>query len=141
MARTFLDLAQDGKPSVDWLGLFGRIFAALEQEGRSPVDYAKPPAHPVPAGPEAAYVGTYANGYYGRLTVRAGSGGLVMRLGPGARPSRCTTTPAMSSATGPEGENAVGLSGVTFARHRKASAGKVTVENLDHTGLGTFTRR
>ena len=40
-----------------------------------------------------------------------------------------------------QGENAVGLSGVTFARHGKASAGKVTVENLDHTGLGTFTRR
>jgi hypothetical protein len=40
-----------------------------------------------------------------------------------------------------QGENAVGLSGVTFARQGKAPASRVTVENLDHTGLGTFTRR
>jgi CubicO group peptidase (beta-lactamase class C family) len=141
VARTFLDIAQDGKPSVDWLGLFGRIFAALEQEGQSPTDYSKPPAHPVPAGPQGAYVGTYANGYYGRLTIRAGSGGLVMQLGPGptAFALRHYDRDIFSYRT--QGENAVGLSGVTFARQGKAPASRVTVENLDHTGLGTFTRR
>jgi CubicO group peptidase (beta-lactamase class C family) len=141
VARTFLDIAQDGKPSVDWLGLFGRLFAALEQEGRSPVDYSRPPAHPVPAGPQAAYVGTYANHYYGRLTIRAGSGGLVMRLGPRptAFPLRHYTGDVFSYQT--QGENAVGLSGLTFARHGKAPATSVTVENLDHSGLGGFIRR
>jgi len=141
VARTFLDIAQDGKPSVDWLGLFGKLFAGLEQEGRSPTDYSKPPAHPVPAGPQSAYIGAYENGYYGRLMVRAGSGGLVMRLGP--RPSAFAlghySGEVFSYRT--QGENAVGLSGVTFVRQGRGPARSVTVENLDHTGLGTFTRR
>jgi hypothetical protein len=37
------------------------------------------------------------------------------------------------------GENAVGLSGVTFTGSG-GRAGSVRVENLDHTGLGTFKR-
>ena len=141
VSRTFLDIAQDGKPSVDWLGLFGKLFAQLDQQGRSKVDYSKPPAHPVPARPQRAYIGTYANTYYGRLTVRAGAHGLVMRLGPRptAFPLHHYTGDVFSYRT--QGENAVGLSGVTFARSGKQRAGTVTVENLDHTGLGRFTRR
>jgi hypothetical protein len=38
------------------------------------------------------------------------------------------------------GENAVGLSGVTFTVGSGGRADKVRVENLDATGLGTFTR-
>ena len=53
VALTFLDIAQDGKPSVDWLGFFGKLFAQLDQQGRSKVDYSKPPAHPVPARPQS----------------------------------------------------------------------------------------
>ena len=141
VSRTFLDIAQDGKPSVDWLGLFGKLFAQLDQQGRSKVDYSKPPAHPVPARPQRAYIGTYASTYYGRLTVRAGAHGLVMRLGPRptAFPLHHYTGDVFSYRT--QGENAVGLSGVTFARSGKQRAGTVTVENLDHTGLGRFTRR
>jgi hypothetical protein len=141
VSRTFLDIAQDGRPSVDWLGLFGKLFGQLEQQGRSKVDYSKPPAHPVPAGPQRAYVGTYASTYYGRLTIRAGAHGLVMRLGPRptAFPLHHYTGDVFSCRT--QGENAVGLSGVTFARQGKAPATRVTVENLDHTGLGVFRRR
>lgn len=39
------------------------------------------------------------------------------------------------------GENAVGLSGVRFTVGPAGTATMVTVENFDHTGLGTFTRR
>ncbi|MFF7138817.1 MULTISPECIES: hypothetical protein [unclassified Streptomyces] len=38
------------------------------------------------------------------------------------------------------GENAVGLSGVTFTVGSNGRADKVRVENLNTTGLGTFTR-
>ena len=64
-----------------------------------------------------------------------------MLLGPRptAFPLRHYTGDVFSYRT--QGENAVGLSGVTFARARKAPASTVTVENLDHTGLGSFTRR
>lgn len=38
------------------------------------------------------------------------------------------------------GENAVGLSGVTFAVDADGRASTVVVEQFDHHGLGTFTR-
>jgi CubicO group peptidase (beta-lactamase class C family) len=141
VAHTFLDIAQDGKPSVDWLGLFGKIFAQMKQAGRSKTDYSKPPAHPHPAGPDRRYVGTYANGFYGPLTIRAGAGGLVMRLGPErtAFPLRHYDRDTFSYQT--IGENAVGLSGVTFTRGPAGAAARVRVENLDENGLGRFTRR
>jgi hypothetical protein len=39
------------------------------------------------------------------------------------------------------GENAVGLSGVTFTRRPAGVAARVRVENVDEDGLGRFTRR
>ena len=39
------------------------------------------------------------------------------------------------------GENAVGLSGLTFSVGSDGRADKVRVENLDTTGPGTFTRK
>jgi hypothetical protein len=82
VANTFLDIAQDGQPSIDWLGFAGRIFAAQQQSERSRIDYAKPPANAAPARPAAAYVGSYANDYYGPLTITRAETGLVMQLGP-----------------------------------------------------------
>ncbi|WP_113703022.1 serine hydrolase [Nonomuraea lactucae] len=140
VAATFYDIAQHGRRTVDWLGLFGGIFARMEQAGRPRTDYAEPPPGAAPARPPAAYAGTYANRYYGPLTVTSGAGGLVMRLGPkGFRfPLRHYAGDTFSCAT--RGENATGLSGVRFTAGPGGRARAVTVESLNHTGLGTFTR-
>jgi CubicO group peptidase (beta-lactamase class C family) len=141
VAGTFLDVAEHGRRTVDWLGLAGGAFAAMDREARSATDYARPPAGAAPAGPPAAYTGTYANGYYGPLTVITERGRLVMRLGPkGLRfPLRHYSGDTFSYPT--QGENAAGRSGVRFTTGPDGAATRVTVENLDHTGLGTFTRR
>ncbi|MDF2710515.1 MAG: beta-lactamase [Nonomuraea muscovyensis] len=142
VAATFLDIAQHGRPTVDWPAFLGKVFAGLEEAGRSRTDYTRPPADAAPARPAAAYVGTYGNGYYGPLTVMRESGGLVMRLGPqGVRrfPLRHYTGDTFAYETG--GENASGLSGVRFTAGPGGAITQVTVESLDRDGLGAFTRR
>jgi len=41
------------------------------------------PASPAPARDASAYVGTYANEYYGDVVVRSGADGLELVMGPG----------------------------------------------------------
>ncbi|GGZ87313.1 serine hydrolase [Streptomyces subrutilus] len=136
VALDFFDVAEHGKASTDWLTLAGSLYAQMDGAGRSPTDYAKPPASPRPARDSAAYTGTYDNPYYGPLTVTAdASGALTLALGP--KPLRFPLThydgDVFSFPT--TGENAVGRTGVTF------SGGSVRVEYLDADHLGTFTRR
>lgn len=140
IATTFLDTAQTGGPTVDWLTFLGAIFKQSLQGERSEVDYGKPPASPAPAKANSAYTGTYANEYYGPMTVSAQGDELTMQLGPKKQrfPLRHYDGDTFSYRT--TGEMAVGLSGVTFTVGPGGRAGKVRVENLDTTGLGTFTR-
>ncbi|MGW0424762.1 serine hydrolase [Streptomyces sp. NPDC003015] len=140
ISTTFLDTAQTGGPTVDWLKFLGPIFQQALQGERSEVDYSKPPASPAPAKANSAYTGTYANEYYGPMTVSAQGGELTMQLGP--KKQRFVLRPydgdTFSYRT--TGEMAVGLSGVTFTVGSGGRADKVRVENLDTSGLGTFTR-
>ncbi|MFC5889453.1 serine hydrolase [Kitasatospora sp. CM 4170] len=141
VAQEFLDLAQDGRETVDWLGFFGKAVPAAALEGVSPTDYGKPPAGAAAARPDAAYVGTYGNGYYGPLTVSArDGGGLVMSLGPDDLEFPLQDYDGDVFGFRTRGENAVGLSGVTFTVGADGRAAAVVVEQLNHEGLGTFTR-
>jgi hypothetical protein len=60
------------------------VFAAMADEGRSPIDYSKPPAGAKPARHNSAYVGTFGNDYYGPMTVATSGSHLTMALGPEA---------------------------------------------------------
>ncbi|MET9963275.1 serine hydrolase [Streptomyces sp. NPDC006326] len=138
IAMNFFDTAEHGKPTTDWQPLFAEIYAQVDGAGRSPIDYAHPPAGAKPARADSAYTGTYDNPYYGKLTVAAdpgGSGGLVLSLGP--KPLRYPLTHYDGDTFSFEtsGENAVGRTGVTF------KDGTVRIEYLDKTHLGTFTRQ
>ncbi|MCZ4086786.1 serine hydrolase [Streptomyces antarcticus] len=136
VALDFFDFAEHGKVSTDWLELAGALYAQINDAGRSPTDYARPPAGAAPAGDSGAYTGTYDNPYYGPLTVTADDkGALTLALGP--KPLRFPLTHYDGDVFSFEtaGENAVGRTGVTFAD------GTVRVEYLDATGLGTFTER
>jgi CubicO group peptidase (beta-lactamase class C family) len=139
VAAAFFDIAQHGRQTVDWLGLFGPLFVQLDRSGRSKTDYSRPPAGAAPAKAPAAYTGTYTNGHYGPLTVTSDGGGLVMRLGPQGRRFPLTHYAGDVFSYATQGENAVGLSGAhfTFAPGKPAH---LTLESLNHTGLGTFTR-
>ncbi|MPY93504.1 MAG: serine hydrolase [Acidimicrobiia bacterium] len=140
--NAFFDAAQHGAPTVDWLpyyeGLFRQVFGG-EQPG---TDYSTPPSDPAPAQGERAYVGTYANAYYGPLDVTFDGERLSMTMGPVDRP----TTFALTHYDGDTfsfqtiGENATGLSGAIFTMDGDGTASSVRLEFYEQTGLGTFTR-
>ncbi|MGW7438593.1 serine hydrolase [Streptomyces sp. NPDC054849] len=136
VALDFLDFAEHGKTTADWLGLTGALYAQMDEEARSPTDYARPPAGAKPAQDSAAYTGTYDNPYYGKATVTAADdGALTLSLGP--KPLRFPLAHYDGDTFSFEttGENAVGRTGVTFAD------GTLRVEYLDADHLGTFTQR
>ncbi|MFD3663928.1 serine hydrolase [Streptomyces sp. NPDC058659] len=136
VALDFFDTAQDGEPSRDWLPLVDGIYQQQEEAGRSETDFAKPPADATAAKAADAYTGTYANDYYGKLTVAEEDGGLVLKLGPEPQSYRLTHYDGNTFSFPTRGENAVGPTGVTFSPDGKT----VRVEYLDQEGLGTFTR-
>lgn len=135
----FQDIAQNGRPTIDWLGFLGPIFAQMEEADRSKTDYANRPADASPSKPVGDYAGTYQNDYYGPLTVSVKDGGLVMTLGPKGMqfPLRHYAGDMFFYET--TGENAVGFSGVGFTTGPSGIAA-VRVEHLDKTGLGNFTQ-
>ncbi|OAH12945.1 serine hydrolase [Streptomyces jeddahensis] len=140
IAADFFDIAGTGRPTVDWLGFVGRILQQQEEAERSRTDYSRPPADPRPARANSAYAGTYANDFYGPMTVSTEDGTLVIQLGPKKTkfPLRHYDGDTFSYET--TGENASGLSGVTFTANSDGEITKVRVEALDENGLGTFTR-
>ncbi len=75
---TYVDTLLHGEPSADWTSLYGGSFSPL----LSPPPLERPAA-PVPARDASAYVGTYANAYFGDVVVRSGAEGLEMVMGPG----------------------------------------------------------
>ncbi|MCP3757626.1 serine hydrolase [Streptomyces sp. TBY4] len=136
VAADFFDTAEHGKATTDWLALTGSLYARINAEGRSPTDYARPPAGAKPAAQDSAYTGTYENPYYGRATVAATSGGgLTLSLGPGPMVFPLTHYDGDTFSFETSGENAVGRTGVFFSPADRT----VRVEYLDADHLGTFT--
>ncbi len=139
----FMDTAQDGGPTVDWLTFIAGIFRQQDEADKPEVDYTKVPPSPAPAGTNRRYTGTYGNSYYGPLVVFEEGGALAMRIGPEDR----QTTFALTHFDGDTfsfesiGENGNGLAGAIFADTRRGSAPQVTLDFYNRTGLGTFTRR
>ena len=104
------------------------------------VDYTRPPAHPSPALASTAYVGVYHNNFFGEITIAAHGGGLVLTQGPHKAPFPLRHFARNVFTYQPVGENAYGLSAVTFTVGAAGKATRVVVENLDIHGQGTFTR-
>ncbi|MEV6650287.1 serine hydrolase [Streptomyces sp. NPDC051219] len=141
VALDFFDTAQNGKPSTDWLPLVGGIYAKEEEAAKSPTDYADPPDGAEPARADGAYTGTYDNAYYGRVVVTTRQdGGLALQLGPKEMRFPLTHYDGDTFSFMTAGENAVGLTGVTFTVGDRDTAAVMRVEYLDQNGLGTFIR-
>jgi hypothetical protein len=142
VGAAFLDVAQNNKQTVDWVGFMGGIFERMAAADAPAVDYAKTPAQPKPARDLSAYVGHYGNSYYGPLVVSVRGDGLSMAMGPQAR----STTFALSHFDGDTfsfetlGENANGLAGAIFTIGERDKATRVVLDFYDRTGLGTFVR-
>lgn len=141
VANEFMDVAEFGKVERDWYAGYSPIFARM-YHNPSKLAGKSPPASAAPAKPNATYTGTYANAYYGPATVEARTDGLALLLGPHRKAFKLTHWDGNTFSYEPAGENAVGISAVSFVTEPGAMrAGKVVIENLDENKLGTFVRR
>ena len=138
----FLDVAQNGRETVDWVAFLGGVFEKMRAAEAPEVDYAKEPANPKPARDLSAYTGQYGNSYYGPLTVTADGGKLSMSMGPQGKPTTFALTHFDGDTFSFEtiGENANGLGGAIFTVRDDGKASKVVLDYYDRTGLGTFVR-
>jgi CubicO group peptidase (beta-lactamase class C family) len=139
ISASFFDLVRKEKIEKDWLDVYRPAFEAIlaPEYGKS-ADYSKPPAGASPPLQLEAYLGIYRNDYFGDLDVVEKDNALVLRLGPKKRAFAMRHWDRDIFAYQPEGENAGGLSGVTFAVGSERRATRVVVENLDIRGQGTF---
>jgi CubicO group peptidase (beta-lactamase class C family) len=139
IAATFLDDATYGKSTVNWLSFFTKLLGSSNAPGDP--DYSQPPAKGAPAQSDSTYVGTYTNDYYGRLTIVAKDGGLVMQLGPKNMDFALTHYDGSTFSNVPLAETPAQRSSVTFSvPDGENVASSVTIGVLDADGLGTFTR-
>ena len=139
IAADFNDRATYGKPTVDWLGYTTKVFASMHT-GSGP-DYATPPANAAPPRPDSTYVGTYANDYYGPISVVATNAGLALQIGPNQKESELPHYDGDTFSYVPFAELPATHSGVVFtvpAGTRAAS--HVTIEFLEAEGFSDFTR-
>ena len=78
LATAFVDLALTGKQSRDWLAFFKQVFQNPAVVGLlKGFDYSKPPAMPTAAAANAAYLGKYANNFFGPMEIKDNNGGLL----------------------------------------------------------------
>jgi CubicO group peptidase (beta-lactamase class C family) len=138
--NAFFDAAQNGKPTVDWLGFYENVLAASEAQPPNPYD--TPPAQPKPPQALTAYAGIYDNAYYGPLTVSVADGKLQMTMGPSAKPTAFPLTAYDGDTFTFQsiGENAAGTSGAVFKPGANGRIDTMTLTFYDQRGLGTFTR-
>lgn len=137
VAASFMDVAQFGAVTRDWLEAYGTLIAPMYKP-LGVLAGKEPPKDPAPAKALAAYAGTYANAYFGDATVREEAGRLILSAGPMPRRFALSHWSGDTFVFRPEGEEtapADSISQVTFAD------GKMTVEFFDENGLGTFVRR
>ena len=140
---TFADLVVAGRSTRDWFAAYGPRVAPLN-ENSGELAGKKPPAKPKPAKADATYVGTYTNAVYGDATVTATPNGLQLALGPKPQRFPLTHWDGDVFSYEPIGENALGITAVTFTVGAEGTATKVNVENLNgepiiDPNLGTFT--
>ena len=87
-----------------------------------------------------AYTGTYRNNFFGKVSVSEQHGALAMIIGPRKESFPLQHYDRDTFTYQTAGENAVGLSGVTFTIGSDGKATEMTVENLNIHGEGTFKR-
>jgi CubicO group peptidase (beta-lactamase class C family) len=140
LAAEFMDLVELGKLQRDWFRDYSRLFAALSANKSELAGKTKPSA-PAAAQPDAAYTASYANAYYGAASIVLKNGGLVMVLGPRHDEFPLAHWNGNTFSYVPTGENATGVSAVTFSQGSDGHVASFVVENLNDDQLGTFTRQ
>jgi len=134
LTAEFADLVQFGKVREDWFPLYNNAFLQMEQPVGS-LAGKTPPANPVPAKPLTAYVGDYANPFWGPARVTQQGDGLQVAVGPKlVFPLRHWDGDVFSASFVTENSPPGSVSTATFDGNR------LTLEYYDQDGRGSFTR-
>jgi CubicO group peptidase (beta-lactamase class C family) len=141
MAASISDYIELGRVSRDWLAVFAPLMKPLTAPVGDLVGKTAP-VNPAPAAPLASYAGTYANRYFGDLTIVIGGDHLQLKIGPKSLsyPLRHWQGDVFAISPVSENEPYGSLSSVTFRRADGAAATDVTIDYLNHGGAGRFTR-
>lgn len=142
ITASFLDRAELGADSRDWLAAFAPLMTPLS----APVGHlvgAEPPVDPAPVGPAERYVGVYDNAYFGPASVAASNGLLVLKLGPNNRELPMQHWDGDTFVVNPVSENqpAGSVSLVEFLEVSPESGKALQIEHLNGEGLGVFRHR
>ena len=141
LAVTFMGNALGREPKRDWLAIFKRAFAQMEQADRSHVaDYSNPPTSPAPASENAAYLGRYRNDLFGEVDIVEKDDALVVVQGPKKMRFPMTHWNRDTFTYPTAGENSVGTAGIIFTIGPDGRAQRVLIENLNIHGQGAFER-
>src|SRR4029453_7712559 len=141
LGTTFVDNALNGKPTRDWFAIFKKAFSDPAAVGTVlGFDYSKLPASPASSLKNSAYLGRYANDFFGEISVVEKDGALAIVQGPSNKtfPMQHYDRDTFTYET--EGENEFGRTGITFTIGPEGNANQVVVENLNVRGEGTFKR-
>jgi CubicO group peptidase (beta-lactamase class C family)/pimeloyl-ACP methyl ester carboxylesterase len=141
LGTIFSDIALYGKPTHDWFPLYKQLYSNPATTGTVlGFDYSKPPASPAPGLKNGAYLGKYANDFFGDIAILEKDRGLAIVEGPKKLtfPLKHYDHDTFTYET--VGENAVGRTGVRFTIGPDGQATQVVVENLNAHGEGTFKR-
>lgn len=142
ITASFLDRAELGIDSRDWLAAYAPVMAPLSV----PVGHllkAEPPVDAAPAKPLEAYAGTYDNAYFGPASVAVTKEGLALKLGPQGQKLSMRHWNGDSFVVYPVTENqpAGSVSLVKFTALSSQPGMTMQVEHLNTEGLGIFRRQ
>ena len=141
LGTIFADIALYGKPTQDWFPLYKQRYSDPATTGTVlGHNYSKSSSSPAPALKNGAYLGKYANDFFGDIAIVEKDGGLAIVEGPKKLtfPLKHYDRDTFTYETA--GENAVGRSGVTFTIGPDGQASQVVVENLNVRREGIFKR-
>src|SRR5256886_1209107 len=139
LGTIFVDLALYGSSTQDWFTLFKQLYSNPATTGTVlGFDYSKPPESSAPAVKNSAYVGGYANDFFGDISIIEKDGGLAIVQGPKKMTFAMKHYDRDTFTYETQVENAVGRSGITFTIGPDGRATKVLVENLNVHGEGVF---
>ena len=137
----FLDIALYGNPTQDWFTLFKQVYSNPAATGTVlGFDYSKSPATHTPPLKNEAYISSYANDFFGDISIIEKADGLAIVLGPKKMTFAMKHYDRDTFTYQTAGENAVGTSGITFTIGPDGKATSVLVENLNAHGEGAFQR-
>lgn len=142
ITAAYTDIVEHGRITRDWLELFTPTFDEMNApEGQF---VGQPfPENPTPPLPPHAYVGTYANDYFGEASVVPHEAGLALIMGPSRQTfvlrhwSGNVFVFELAGELAAEGSR----SAATFTPGPSGIAQTLTLELFDKNHVGTLTRR